>query len=103
MTHELYLEDSYLREFDAEVQASTDGWCLFSRTAFHPGGGGQHPDRGRLEVDGDVLPVTAVREDDDHRVWHQVGRELPAGQPAHGVIDWPFRLAMMRHHALMHV
>jgi Ser-tRNA(Ala) deacylase AlaX len=46
----LYLDDPYLREFDAEVTGSADGWCVLSRTAFHPGGGGQPHDQGRLTV-----------------------------------------------------
>jgi misacylated tRNA(Ala) deacylase len=70
---------------------------------FYPGGGGQPHDRGRLIVRGDAVAVTAVREDADGVVWHGVGRDLPAGEAVQGVIDWPFRYAMMRHHGLMHV
>ena len=38
MTERLYLEDSYRREFEAEVLESADGWCALTRT-FFPGGG----------------------------------------------------------------
>jgi hypothetical protein len=38
MTAKLYLEDPYLRAFDAEVRDSKDEWCLLSTTAFYPGG-----------------------------------------------------------------
>ncbi len=104
MTIRLYLEDAYLREFDAEVLASADGWCALSRSAFYPGGGGQPPDRGHLVAGGERLPVSAVREDEDGcRLWHRVERSVPEGTPARGVLDWPYRHALMRHHALMHV
>jgi misacylated tRNA(Ala) deacylase len=99
----LYLDDPYLREFDAEVVDSVDGWWTLSATAFYPGGGGQPPDRGRLDVPGATLDVPDVREDDGGRVWHRVGRGARRGEPVHGVIDWPFRHALMRQHGLMHL
>jgi misacylated tRNA(Ala) deacylase len=103
MTVRLYLDDPYRQEFDAEVLESADGWCALSRTAFHPGGGGQPPDRGQLVWAGSAVTVTALREDPDGRVWHQVGSGPAPGERLHGVIDWPYRYALMRHHALMHV
>jgi len=98
-----YLDDPYLRELDAEIRESAEGWCSLSRTIFFPGGGGQPHDRGLLQVGGDALTVTAVREDEAGRIWHQVGRDVPAGAAVRGSIDWPYRHALMRHHALMHV
>lgn len=120
MAERLYLEDPYRRTFDAEVLACADGWCALSRTLFHPGGGGQLADRGTLTAltddaraaqdptlarvpGGETFAVLAVREDEDGRVWHQLDRPLPAGTHVQGAIDWPFRHALMRHHALMHV
>jgi misacylated tRNA(Ala) deacylase len=85
------------------VVASADGWCALSRTAFFPGGGGQPPDRGQLVIQGDAIPVTSVRADEAGRIWHQLGRDLPAGERVHGALDWPYRHALMRHHGLMHV
>jgi misacylated tRNA(Ala) deacylase len=104
MTRRLYLDDSYVREFDTEVVACTDGWCRLAATAFHPGGGGQPCDRGELVAGGEALPIDAVREDDDGSVlWHRVARALPAGAPVRGRLDWPHRHAVMRHHALLHI
>ena len=103
MPVKLYLEDSYLRTFDGEVVAASDGWCALSRTAFYPGGGGQPEDQGRLEAGGEALAVDGVREDEAGEVWHHVGRDLSPGTPVHGAIDWPWRFALMRAHALMHV
>jgi misacylated tRNA(Ala) deacylase len=103
MNAKLYLDDAYLRGFDAVVGASADGACTLSRTAFFPGGGGQPADRGELAVDGVVLSVTEVREDDSGFIWHSVGRNLVPGQVVRGALDWPWRYALMRHHGLMHV
>jgi Ser-tRNA(Ala) deacylase AlaX len=103
MTTRLYLDDPYLREFDAAVLASAEGWCVLSRSAFYPGGGGQPTDRGQLLAGDTALPVTELREDTDGRLWHRVGHALASGAAVRGVLDWPFRYALMRHHALMHV
>jgi misacylated tRNA(Ala) deacylase len=99
----LYLEDPYQRAFDAEVVASADGWCALSRTVFYPGGGGQPADRGRLTAGSESLMVDEVREDDAGEIWHRVGRDLAIGTEVNGEIDWPWRHALMRAHALMHV
>jgi misacylated tRNA(Ala) deacylase len=103
VTARLYLEDPYLREFEAEVVESAGGCCALSGTAFFPGGGGQPPDRGQLAVAGEAVAVTAVREDESGRIWHQLGRDLHPGAVARGILDWPYRHALMRHHGLMHV
>ncbi len=103
MTDKLYLDDPYLREFEAEVLGSSDGWCTLSRTAFYPGGGGQPPDRGELRLRDGVAQVSAVREDEAGRVWHCLGRDLPAGEAVRGALDWPYRHALMRHHGLLHI
>jgi misacylated tRNA(Ala) deacylase len=103
VTKKLYLDDPYLRSFDAVVVASAEGACTLSASAFFPGGGGQPPDRGTLVSEDAVVPVTEVREDDAGRVWHVLGRDLAPGTPVRGELDWPYRHALMRHHGLMHV
>ena len=101
-TERLFLEDPYLREFDARVTASLEGWLQLSRTAFHPGGGGQPFDHGWLSWRGNSLPMIGMREDGDG-LWHQVGANLDVGEEVRGVLDWPRRHALMRHHCLLHV
>jgi misacylated tRNA(Ala) deacylase len=103
MTARLYLEDSYQREFNAEVLEYEDGWCALSRTVFYPGGGGQPCDRGHLLLEGGSVEVSEVREDAVGRIWHRIGRAVEAGQAVRGTIDWSYRHALMRHHGLMHV
>ena len=103
MRGRIYLSDSYLREFEAEVLESEGGACTLTRTAFFPGGGGQPADRGELVTAEGPLSVAGVREDEAGRLWHSVGRNLVPGERVRGVLDWPWRYALMRHHGLMHV
>jgi misacylated tRNA(Ala) deacylase len=85
------------------VVACNGGWCALDATLFFPGGGGQPPDRGTLTAGGEPVAVTEIREDESGVVWHRVGEDLATGTAVHGAIDWSYRLALMRHHGLMHV
>lgn len=103
MTELLYLQDSYLKEFDARVVATAENAVELDRTVFYPRGGGQPSDEGTLEADGQVYRVLEVVRQEG-RVLHKLDREPPAvGTPVRGRIDWQRRYALMRHHSALHV
>jgi misacylated tRNA(Ala) deacylase len=111
MTELLYYMDAYLDSFDAIVTAleRSDGEVRLAldRTAFYPGGGGQPSDGGRLECNGQQLPVTKVAKAGG-AIWHTVqlpdGVEPPAaGAAVQGQIDWERRYKLMRTHTAMHI
>ena len=52
MTEPLYQRDAYLAGFDAQVTGAEPDGVVLDRSAFFPGGGGQPPDTGVLEVEG---------------------------------------------------
>jgi misacylated tRNA(Ala) deacylase len=58
-----------LYDFEADVVDARPGAVLLSRSAFHPGGGGQVSDTGTLEFRGGLLDVIGI-ERDDERWWH---------------------------------
>ncbi len=102
-TEQLYLMDSYRREFDAIITAHDAAAVALTRTAFFPGGGGQPPDRGWLRWTGGESSVGEMRRDGD-RLWHRLeGSPPPIGTPVRGGLDWEHRYAIMRHHSAMHV
>lgn len=99
----LYLHDSYLREFDAVVTAQDASSIALTRTAFYPGGGGQPADRGRLRWAGGASQLAELRRDAG-QLWHRLEGTLPnVGTAVHGVLDWEYRYAIMRHHSALHV
>ncbi|HEX2696743.1 MAG TPA: alanyl-tRNA editing protein, partial [Anaerolineales bacterium] len=101
MTELLYQTDSYLKEFDAIVTASSpeENAVVLDRTAFYPGGGGQPNDVGRLAG----LSVVKVKKAGDD-VLHMLEGQLPdVGTKVHGVIDWDRRYRLMRTHTAMHI
>jgi misacylated tRNA(Ala) deacylase len=101
MTALLYQTDSYLKEFDARVEALFDEppGLVLDQTAFYPGGGGQPADSGTING----KTMARIRRVEG-RLVHTMEGELPAvGDAIHGVIDWDRRYKLMRTHTAMHV
>ncbi len=107
MTEELFLKDSYLREFGARVLTVDGREVVLDRSAFYPGGGGQPPDKGTLGIGPVRAGVVDVRRESggsgsrvvhvlDNRI-QQTVRELK------GELDLGRRYAHMRHHTALHV
>lgn len=103
-TRLLYQEDSYLREFEAEVVEVREDEVALDATAFHPGPhGGLDTDTGYLESPKGGWRVESARLDEDI-VYHRVpGHSLNVGDRVHGIIDWERRYSMMRLHTFSHI
>ena len=103
MTEELFLEDSYLGEFDARVTRLAGREVVLDRTAFYPGGGGQPPDNGTLGVGPVRARVVDARREADGIV-HVLDNPIPETvMELRGELDWDRRYAHMRHHTALHV
>jgi len=103
MTELLYMDDSYLKEFEATVTAVQDGAVALDRTAFYPGGGGQPYDTGVLMWDGIERAVTKVKKTGSE-VWHWLAGEPPGvGTVVAGRLDWERRYKLMRTHTALHI
>lgn len=104
MTALLFLEDSYLRDFEATVLQAEGSTVVLDRTAFYAGGGGQPHDLGTLRADSRVWQVTKVHKENG-RVIHTLDGDdpPPAGTPLRGALDWERRYRLMRTHSALHV
>jgi alanyl-tRNA synthetase len=104
-TRRLYYDDSYQREFEAEVlsrepelHGTTPAWgVVLDCTALYPTSGGQPHDLGKLD-DAIVLDV----RDDGEDVVHVVDRELALGSVS-GCVDWARRFDHMQQHTGQHL
>jgi misacylated tRNA(Ala) deacylase len=105
-TKRLYWEDDHASSATATVLAVREDALAFDRTCFYPGGGGQPPDRGRLEV-GDTITrdVTDVKSDADGVLWHccDSPHAAWAGCSAIMRIDELRRAALSRYHTVLHL
>ena len=106
MTEELFREDSYLKECDAEVVAVDENGIVLNRTVFYPLGGGQPGDTGTLAWDGGSVPIVDTRYGSDGTIRHIVADGVaspPAGTAVHADLDWERRYRHMRMHTAMHL
>jgi misacylated tRNA(Ala) deacylase len=103
LTRELFLQDSYLREFEAGVVKLEGREVTLEATAFYPGGGGQPPDKGTLGI-GPVHASVVDARREGGRVVHVLDRAIPdTVKDLRGELDWERRFAHMRYHTALHV
>ena len=104
MTEELFLGDSYLKEFRAGVKRIDGREVVLDGTAFYPGGGGQPPDHGVLLWGGVQTRIVGVRRGEDPGLIPADGDPLPpAGTAVRGAIEDDRRTALMRTHSGLHL
>lgn len=106
-TTRLYLHDDHCFEALATVVALRDNAVAFDQTCFYPGGGGQPPDEGEVQLkSGQLLEIESVQAAPDDVLWH-LSKSPPApdilGQPARLVLNRERRLALARYHTVLHV
>jgi misacylated tRNA(Ala) deacylase len=103
MTEELFLEDSYLREFEARIVELSGREVILDRTVFYPGGGGQPPDKGTLGI-GPVRASVVDARREGGEVVHVLDNPIPGTvRELEGELDWERRYGHMRHHTALHV
>lgn len=98
----IYYDNQYLREFTAEIvdikEFDRKFHVVLDKTAFFPGGGGQHCDLGVIG-DHEVLDVYEKNE----IVYHVVEKKPIKIHRVKCVIDWNRRLDGMHQHLGQHV
>lgn len=108
-TQQLYLDDSYLKEMDAQIlEVVPEGTgryrLLLDKTVFYPMGGGQPTDQGKLtsgDWSGDVFQVLMK----DGEIWHYISSSTTPAEnlTVHGLINWDRRYKNMRFHSAGHI
>jgi misacylated tRNA(Ala) deacylase len=105
-TRQLYLYDSYRKEFEAKIQRVDGNEVVLDQTIFHPLTGGVAFDTGYLQSEGAkhvVIRVEINRETKEitHVVDDATG--LKTGDAVKGAITWERRYRLMRLHTAAHL
>jgi len=109
MTDRLYYHDSFLYNFEAQVQefpGSERPAVILDRTAFYPTSGGQVHDTGWIVSGDQKLRVTEVADTEGGRVVHYLEapvKDLQPGTRVQGQIDAARRRDHMQQHSGQHV
>jgi misacylated tRNA(Ala) deacylase len=89
------------------VVAVSECALAFDRTCFYPGGGGQPPDDGTATIgDAATVEIVSAHADADDVVWHVTPAPLSpglVGRDATLAVNRARRLALTRHHTVLHV
>jgi len=104
MSKALYLDDMFLKEFEAEVVSVKDGkFIVLDQTLFYPKSGGIANDEGILVRGSDTFNVVYVGKFSG-QISHEVDKEgLQVGEKVTGTLDWNRRYKLMRFHTAAHV
>lgn len=101
----LYLDNCYLKEFDAIVKDVNHRFVVLDQTAFYPNSGGQPHDTGRLIRinDNKEFKVIFVKKFPNY-ISHEVNEVgLKQGDKVRGIIDFDRRYKLMRNHTAAHI
>jgi len=102
LTELLYMDDSYLREFDAKVVEVSGDSVMLNKTAFHPRGGGLPEDTGVFVKEGREVKVVQVFSEEGKVLHSAPGHGFSVGDDVKGILDWNRRYLIMRMHTGIH-
>lgn len=106
MEEALYMDDMYLKEWDATVVSVKDGkFVVLDKTAFYPNAGGVQCDIGTItrQQDSESFKVVFAGKFDGH-ISHEVDHPgLAEGDKVSCRLDWGRRHLLMRYHTAAHV
>ena len=104
MTEALFMNDSYLKEWDAKVVKVKDGkYIVLDKTAFYPKGGGQPWDEGVIRRNDDEFNVVYVGKFSGD-ISHEVDKlGLKVGDSVNCKLNWERRYTYMRYHTACHL
>lgn len=104
MANALYMDDSYLKSWNAKVLSVKEGkYIVLDKTAFYPKGGGQPWDEGFIIKDDERFKVVYVGKFSGE-ISHEVDKPgLKEGDEISCELDWERRYAFMRYHTASHL
>jgi len=104
MANALYMNDSYLKSWEAKVIAvKDDKYITLDNTAFYPKGGGQPWDEGFIMKDKEKFRVIYVGKFSGE-ISHEVDKPgLKIGDTVSCELDWERRYTFMRYHTASHL
>ncbi|MDP7115836.1 MAG: alanyl-tRNA editing protein, partial [Candidatus Woesearchaeota archaeon] len=102
-TELLYLEDSYLKEWDAKVVSANGKFIVLDKSAFYYTSGGQPHDTGVIKKGDSEYKVVFGGKFDGEISYEMDKESLKEGDSVSCVVDWSRRYKLMRMHTAAHI
>ena len=101
----LFIEDSYLKDFDATILNIDSNKIILDRTAFYAKSGGQPGDIGKIILNGKEINIIDTVYDNKQNILHvcENSNDLKIDEKIKGKIDWNIRYKHMRMHTAPHL
>ncbi len=106
MTHKLYWETPYAKEFNAKVVSIQDEGIILDQTLFYPYGGNQLSDHGIIRINDIEFEINNVMKEDNeitHSLPSEFHKKIKVGDKVLGKIDWNRRYGLMKSHTSQHI
>ena len=105
MVKALYMDNSYLKEWDAKVESvSQNKFIILNKTSFFPKGGGVECDTGTITTENRKEFNVVYTGKFSGKISHAVDKEgLKEGDKVHCKLNWERRYQLMRYHTATHV
>ena len=104
-TNMLFIEDSYLIDFDATILNIDSNKIILDRTAFYAKSGGQPGDVGKITLNGKEINIIDTIYDHKKNIIHvcENSSDLKVNEKIIGKINWDIRYKHMRMHTALHL
>ena len=101
----LFIEDSYLKDFDATILNIDSNKIILNRTAFYAKSGGQPGDIGKITLNGKEINIIDTVYDNKQNILHvcENSNDLKIDEKIKGKINWEIRYKHMRMHTALHL
>ena len=101
----LFIEDSYLKDFDATILNIDSNKIILDRTAFYAKSGGQPGDIGKITLNEKEINIIDTVYDNKQNILHvcENSNDLKIDEKIKGKINWEIRYKHMRMHTALHL
>ena len=101
----LFIEDSYLKDFDATILNIDSNEIILDRTAFYAKSGGQPGDIGKITLNEKEINIIDTVYDNKQNILHvcENSNDLKIDEKIKGKINWEIRYKHMRMHTALHL